>query len=574
MTGHPTDALFYEQAERYLDRMMRLNPYVATYLGYHAYDGLMDDMSAEGIAEKTSFYADARRLFGDMDRASLSTGAAIDCELIRTDIDSSLFHLQELLSFENDPQIYNDILGYGTLYLTILEPGSPEWPERLEALLSRMKALPDFLAAARANLRHPAAVITRFMIEQHPGNIAFFETVAPPLFEAHPRLKARFEKELPRALQALRSYQSFLESDLMSRSTGDWRLGERLWSRKLSLTLQSDLSAEEVQMRAWSRLKAEREALLELALPMHERLFPGHGHRERGDDLINVVVEEVLAEVSRRHSTPERLLDDCRRWVETIKQFIRKVDLITLPPDSDNLVIERTPAFLDGMAVAFFNPAPAFEPHLKKSYWISSIPATGDPAVDGPAAASYLREYNDYALQALSMHEAFPGHYVQFSYALNSPIASIYKKVFSSGTFTEGWAVLCEEQMFGEGYADAAPEGLLVHKKMSLRAPINAILDARLHTDKIPEGDGDRWALDLMRRFGFQEEAEAVRKLRRAKVSSTQLSTYFVGFVELLDLMEDYRAARGGAFRLKEFNERLLSYGSIPPRAVRRLMLP
>ena len=202
-----------------------------------------------------------------------------------------------------------------------------------------------------------------------------------------------------------------------------------------------------------------------------------------------------------------------------------------------------------------------------------SILKTGDPTVDARRVESYLREYNDYGLQNLSIHEAFPGHYVQFYYALNSPIASIYKKVFSSGTFAEGWAVLCEDQMFRRGYAADEPEALLVHKKMSLRAPMNAILDARLHTTAMTEEEGDRWALDLMRRYGFQEETEALGKLRRAKVSSTQLSTYFVGFVELSDLMEDYRRAMGSEFDFKQFNERLLSYGTIPPRAVRRLML-
>jgi uncharacterized protein (DUF885 family) len=126
---------------------------------------------------------------------------------------------------------------------------------------------------------------------------------------------------------------------------------------------------------------------------------------------------------------------------------------------------------------------------------------------------------------------------------------------------------------FGEADADGGAAGLLVHRKMSLRAPINALLDARLHTDSGTDEQGDRWALDLMQRLGFQEEAEAVRKLRRAKVTSTQLSTYFVGFLELDDLMEEYRRLKGPSFSLKEFNKRLLSYGTIPPRAVRRLML-
>jgi len=567
------DRAFYERAERYLDGMLRQNPYLATLLGYHAYDPLLDDMSPGGIAARIGFYREARRDFSSVARETLSLGAAIDLDLIVSDVEAALFSLEELRTHERDPQIYNEIIGFGSLYLTILEPGSPAWPERLAALLSRMRALPRFLDDARRNLREPSMVVTRFIIEQNRGNIAFFEQVAPPLFDACPDLKPRFAAEQPRTLAALQSYQRFLEGELLARSTGDWRLGPDLWSRKLNLVLQSDMTPAEIEKRAWEHLTRQRREMLELATPMHDRMFPAHRHAERDDDLINVIVSEVLDEVSKRHSAPDRLLADCRRWVEKARSFIAKRDLVTLPPEEDNFVIEPTPAFLDGMAVAFFNPAPAFEPHLKKSFWVSSIPKTGDAAADAARVASYLREYNDYGLQNLVIHEAFPGHYVQFYHALGSPIASIYKKVFSSLTFAEGWAVLCEEQMFDEGYAGDEPEALLVHKKTALRAPLNAILDARLHTGDMGEEEADRWALDLMRRYGFQEEAEAVGKLRRAKVSSTQLSTYFVGFVELADLMEEYRRRKGAAFSLKEFNERLLSYGTIPPRAVRRLML-
>jgi uncharacterized protein (DUF885 family) len=571
-TGHAPDAAFYERAERYLDGRLRLNPHAATYLGYHRYDHLLEDFSAAGLARRLAFYRAAEAEFGALEAGPLSAGASVDLELIRNDIAAALFHMTEMRDHESDPQIYNDILGYGSLYLTIQEPGDLVWPDRLEALLARMRALPGFLADARANLRHPPRVVTSFIIEQHPGNIAFFETALAPLFAPYPALSARFQAELPAALAALRDYQRFLEGELLDRSTGDWRLGPERWSRKLRLTLQSDFTPEQIEARAWEWLRERRAAMLEVARPMHDRLFPDHRHPESGDDLVNVVVGEVLDAVSHRHSKPETLVQDCRRWIGKIKDFIRKKDLIGLPPETDNFVIEQTPAFLDGMAVAFFNPAPAFEPHRKKSFWVSSIPRGRTPAENAQRAASYLREYNDYGLQSLSIHEAFPGHYVQFFHAQSSPIASIYKNVFASSTFAEGWAVLCEEQMFEEGYAGDEPEALIVHMKMSLRAPLNAILDARLHTGALPDAEADRWAMELMRRYGFQEEAEVERKLRRAKVSSTQLSTYFVGYLELLDLMNARRTREGAGFRLRAFNERLLSLGTIPPRSVRRLL--
>lgn len=573
VTGEP-EIRFYEYAERYLDGALRLNPTASTYYGYHKYDGDLEEFSPEALDDRAAFYESALRDLSRLEREPLAPATAIDLDLIRNDAESNIFMLRDLKSHENDPSLYNDILGFGWLFLTLLEDGDPGWPERLESLLSRMRRIPGFLSDARRNLKRPARVLTSFVAEQNRGHIDFFQRSLPELAARAPGLRAELETEGRRVLEAIEEYQEFLEGELLTRSTGDWRLGKDLWTGKLNYTLQSDMKPEEILERAWARLKSERQEMLRLAEPIHDRLFPDHRHGEKGEDRINVVVPEVIGAVSSRHSTPENLLSDVRdKWVPRARAFVRKSGLLTLPPDSDNFVVERTPGFLDGRAVAFFSPPPAFEPHLKKSYWISSIPATGDAEKDRERRESFLREYNDYGLQSLTCHEALPGHYVQFYYALNSPYASIYKKIFANSTFAEGWAVFSEEQMFRAGYADGEPESTLIHKKMNLRGPLNAILDARLHTEPMPEEAADRWALDLMQRFGFQESAEAAGKLRRAKVTSTQLSTYFVGYLELTDLAGAYRSAKGTGFSLREFNERLLSYGTIPPRAIRRLML-
>jgi hypothetical protein len=526
-----TDIRFYEAAEEYLDGMLRLNPTAATYYGYHRYDGLLEEFGAEGIRDRITFYETWKARFERIAPAGLSPGASTDLELVRNDVEGSLFSLQQLRSYEKDPSVYNDTLGYSALGLTLLEEGDAAWPDRMDSLLSRMKAIPAFLARARQNLRDPSRVVTSFIAQQNRGNIEFFRSSLPALFQRAPSLRQALEEEGRRVVAALEDYQLFLEGDLLERSHGDWRLGRDLWTRKLHHTLQSDMDPQEIASRAWDHLSAERRRMLELAEPLHAKLFPSHSHGEKGEDRINLIVGEVIDEISKCHSDPETLFRDVReKWVPKAKEFIRRTGMLALPPEQDNFVVERTPGFLDGRAVAFFNPPPAFEPHLKKSYWISSIPTTGDQEKDRKLAESFLREYNDYGLQSLTIHEAFPGHYVQFYYALNSPYASVYKKIFANSTFAEGWAVLCEQQMFEAGYADGEPECALMHKKMNLRSPINAILDARLHTEEISDEEADRWALDLMQRYGFQEEAEATGKLRRAKVTSTQLSTYFVGY--------------------------------------------
>jgi len=566
------DLAFYSIADRYLDASMRAYPTASTITGYHEYDGLLEDLSAAGIEEKIAMARGFREEIAAIDHRALSTSARIDYHLVATDIDATLFTLTELRPHERDPQSYVDLLGNAMLFLTLQDPSSPAWPERLAALSSRLQRVPRFLGDARAMLKNPPRVVTDMVIRTNAGNIVFFEKTLPALFGRAPALASRLERENARAVEALREFQRWLEVELLPASGGDWRLGADLWTRKLHLTLQSSLTPDEILRRAQEQLATDRRRMLEVALPLHASLHPGHRHTETGDALINVVVREVLDDVTRRHSTRDGLFADTQRAIERIKTFIRERGVIGLPPDDDNFAVEPTPGFMDGTAVAFFNPPPILEPGLKKSFWISSVPRGGSPEEDGAVAESFLREYNHYALQGLTIHEAFPGHYVQYWYALRSPIATVYKKIFSSGTFAEGWAILAETMMFENGYAAGEPENRLIHLKQMLRVPLNAILDARLHTTGMSDEEADRFGLDLLRRLGFQEEAEATGKLRRAKVTSTQLSTYFVGYLELSEIAREARRRAGGRFSLRSFNERLLSFGTVPPRDVRALL--
>jgi len=572
-SAHPRTARerFDLLARDYLAEALRLQPTLASSLGFHPHDGELEDLSPAGLTSAVaSLQRFQSRLEREVDPGSLDLSRRIDHRLLLEDVTASRFRLEELQSHRWDPSVYNEILGYSTLFLTLLPDGAPEWPDRLASLTSRLRRFPDLLSAARENLSEPSRVHVDYVIGANRANIAFLEASLPALAGRVPALRGELLAAGNIALQATRDYQTWLEQDLRSRAGRRWRLGRELWERKLRFTLQSDLSPDAIWRRAEQGLRAEREAMLEIAEPLHARYFPTHSHDETGEARIDRIVSEVIARISDQHSQPATILADVERWVRKIKTFLRGADLVTLPPESDAFVLEPTPGFLDGLAVAFFNPPPAFEPHLKKSFWISSVEGKPEEFV-----RSYLREYNDCALQNLTIHEAFPGHYVQFWHALNSPVASIYKKVFASSTFAEGWAVWAEKLVYAAGYADGEPENLLIHKKMQLRTYINAMLDQRFHVaspQEVPDEELEDWALDLMCRQGFQEEAEATGKMRRAKVSSTQLSTYFAGYLEISDLAEAARRAAGPAFRPRAFHDRLLSFGTIPPREVRRLL--
>src|SRR5947209_4716090 len=224
------DLAFYTIADRYLDDSMRAYPTGSTMAGYHKYDGLLEDLGARGIKEKIDM---ARRFLAELapiDPRSLSTSARIDYHLVTTDVEATLFSLAELRPHERDPQSYVDLLGNSTLYLTLLEPGSPVWPERLASLLARMQQIPRLLRDARATLKDPPRVITDMVIHTNAGNIAFFEKTAPPLFGTVPALARRLEQENGRVIAALRDFQRWLERDLRPASRGDWRLGKDPWS--------------------------------------------------------------------------------------------------------------------------------------------------------------------------------------------------------------------------------------------------------------------------------------------------------------------------------------------------------
>lgn len=566
------DLEFYRLADRYLDDVFDAFPSAATAAGFHRHDARLDDWSRAGVAAKTRLAREHRGALQAIDADRLTPGARVDLGILRADTDATLLSLEELRPHERDPQFFVDLLGNAILYLTLLEPDSPAWPERLEGLHGRLRAVPDFLAGARSTLDRPARVVTEMVAQTNAGNLRFLTDQLPRLFDKAPGLAAALRDANEGAIAALREFQGFVERELPTRSTGDWRLGGALWQKKLRLTLQSEMDASTIATRAERSIADLRRRMLEIAEPLHARLFPGHAHGETGDARVNVVVGEVVEAVSERRPTRGTLFETVRQAVERIKEFLRDRDLITLPPEDDRLAIEPTPGFLDGMAVAFFNPPPTLEPSLKKSFWISSVPRGGTPAEDAALEASFLREYNDYALHGLAIHEAFPGHYVQYWHAYRSPIATLYKKVFSSGTFAEGWAVLAERLMFESGYGAEDPAFLLMHLKHGLRAPINALIDARLHTGGDSDEEVDRFTIDLLRRTGFQEETEARGKLRRAKVTSTQLSTYFVGLLEMSDLMDDATRAAGPGSNGRTVVDRLLSFGTIPPRDVRSLM--
>jgi uncharacterized protein (DUF885 family) len=277
-------------------------------------------------------------------------------------------------------------------------------------------------------------------------------------------------------------------------------------------------------------------------------------------------IRGMLASIATKHATPETYFADARRDLQEAVAFVQAKNLLTLP-NLKNLQVIETPEFMRGIySVGGFNPAPALEPHLGAFYWLTPIP----PDWPKERIESKLREYNYYGLKLLTIHEAVPGHYVQLEYAnqVQPKTRRILRAIFGNGPYIEGWAVFATEMMLDAGYLDNSPELRLTFLKQQLRVFANTILDIRLQT----MGMTDAEAIRLMLEDAFQEREEAEGKLRRAKLSSAQLPTYFVGWRDWHRLQSRYREEKGGSYALKTFNETALKAGAVPLPSLSRLL--
>jgi uncharacterized protein (DUF885 family) len=554
------DHTFQQLADEFLEGFYEAHPVWATYIGDHRFDHLTDDYSTEAIQAEIL----RLRLFGEkiksIDTLRLNPTNKVDFKILENEINAQLLRYEELRPFERSPVMYSYLIG-GSINSLINREYAP-LRNRLTAAMYRLRRLPALVRQARGNLKNPPEVQTKTAIRQNRGNINLIKNDLAKVVERLPGWKDTLDHPMKVGIGTLEEYQKFLEEDLLPRSNGEFRLGKKLFEKKLKVTLQSDLSSDEIVKRAEAELVSVRKRMLELAQPLHEKMFPGRQLKEIGKELENVVIKEVLGEIAKDHPKKDELLAVCRQDLTELEEFVREKDLIDLT-GINPLEVDWTPEFSRGVAVAGLDSPGPMDKEQKTFYRVSPVPDDWTEEQE----KSYLREYNNYMLKDLSIHEAMPGHYVQGYYDNRFP--SLLRSIFGNGPFIEGWAVYSERMMVHAGYMDYDPRMELTQLKMYVRAVINSILDAKIHTGDMTKEE----AIKLMVEEGFQERSEAEGKWVRASLTSTQLSTYFVGFQQIMDLERAYREKVGEDFSQKEFNQKLLSYGSPPVGFLKEIIL-
>ncbi|GAA3589926.1 DUF885 domain-containing protein [Kineosporia mesophila] len=546
-------ARFRDAATKVLDALLEAAPEEATELGDHRYDELTTELTVEATIRRASMLVDAMSALDDVDDTALTPGDRVDLEILRTRVSGTLWEQTELRRFENDPLLHLPADG---LYPLISREGPA--PDRLRALAARLGQVPQRLAQARDVLHDMPRPAVQTAIGQARGTVPLLTQDLEPLLAQDESLASGVREVRDAAVEALRDHARWLEAQLPV-SDGDPRLGELNYAARLWYTLDTETGPDALLTRAESDLQAIEEDIAELAC------------RISGRPMSETLVREVLDQAAASAPvTPSSIRPLCEQALVLLAARVRELDLVTVPP-APIQVIEMPPSRA-GIAVAYCDPPGPLEPGaadgtLPTFFAVAPTPTEWDQA----RTDAFYREYNGHMLRNLAVHEAIPGHALQLAHGNRYRGTTPVRSAIRSGTFIEGWAVYAEELIasfgLGSGNNDDDMWLRLMTLKMALRSAINAILDVRVHAHGMTEDE----AMLLMTARGHQEEGEAAGKWRRALLTSTQLSTYYVGHREIRDLAGRIHA-ENPEWSKRQVHDELLAHGAPPPRHLRALL--
>src|SRR6266478_1142262 len=551
------DDAFQKVAHDYAEQYLQANPEEATELGDHRFDGRVTDYSPEARAKKLATQKEFREKLNAIDGSKVTGANNVDFRILKENIDYKIFRAEELKEPDWNPLVYNQSLANSLYLLVARDFASPE--KRIPNLRQRMEGIPRVIARAKANLQHTPRIHTETAIEQTQGAISLVREGLAPLLDRVPQMKKELAPLQEKTAAALEDYKKWLEKDLLPRSDGDFRLGVEKFRKKLRFALASDLSMEEIMKRAQADLQQTQTAIYETALPLYKRYFPKADQPALADK--KKITAAVLNKLAEQHPDDNTIVSYAQKIVGEATDFVRSHNLVTVPDTPLDVIV--MPEFKRGQAIAYCDASGPLEKNGKTFFAVAPTPNDWSKE----RKESFFREYNNYMVRDLTVHEAMPGHYLQLAHANEFRAPTLVRAIFQSGTFIEGWAVYCEQMMAEQGYG--GPEVKMQQLKMRLRAIANAILDQSIHAGNMTEKE----AMDLMMEQTFQQEGEAVAKWKRARLTSAQLSTYFVGATEHLDLRAAEQKKLGKDFDLKKYNDQVISYGSPPVKYVRELML-
>ena len=533
--------------DNYFDEaVFPFNPTSAVQTGFHAYDAQLEDFSQATIQKEVAVNRRFEAQFAAFPVTKLSADQQADREMVLGNIRSTLLSLESIRMWEKDPDQYASTAS-GAAFTIMSRTFAPA-DVRLRALIAREKQMPKLFAAGRANLKNPPKIYSEVAIEQVPGLIGFFQSDVPLAFKTvkDPALLGEFKQSNAVVIKELQTWLAWLKSDVLPRSKGDYKLGADTYRKKLLYDEMVDTPLDKLLDIAYADLRKNQQQFRDTA----KKIDP------------NKTPQQILEDAEKDHPTADKLLPAFRDSLAGLREYIVQHKLMTIPSPVMPIV-EETPPFARALTSASMDTPGAYEQVAKEAYF-NVTPV--DKKWSAVQAEDWLRSFNRGTIASTAIHEAFPGHYVQFLWMPAAP--SKVRKLISANTYVEGWAHYCEQMMIDEGYGGGDLKLRLGQLQDALLRDARFVVGIKIHTGQMTFEEG----ADFFVKEGYQTKITGERETKRGTSDPIYLY-YTLGKLEILKLREDYRKMRGSAFTMEEFHNNFLKQGMPPIKVVRRKML-
>jgi uncharacterized protein (DUF885 family) len=547
---------FQRVSDEYFDKVyFPFQPTSGTLAGLHQYNSQLEDFSQKSIAAEVSALKSFETRVAAIPAAGLDQTARGDRELVLGSIRSQLLTLETIRPWEKNPDEYSGAVSNGVFSLMERRFAPPD--ERLRSVVDREKLALSRLDEARVNLKNPPRIYTEIAIEQLPGIVSFFQSDVPQAFAdaKDAELKAEFAKSNGALITALQSYLSWLKTDVLPRSHGDFRIGADAFQRKLAYDEMVDIPLDKLLEIGWADLRRNQQHFNALAKELEPNKDP----------------RDVLEELGSNHPAPDKLLDAFRATFDSLIAFIRTNHIVTIPSDI-RPIVQETPPFMRATTFASMDTPGPFETKATEAYFNVTLP---DPGMTPEQVASFMHAFNVGTIISTAVHEAYPGHYIQFLWVPQAP--SRVRKLLGASSNAEGWAHYCEQMMLDQGYgqpgAGARDEREAKFLRLgqlqdALLRNARFIVGIQMHTGKMSFDE----AVEFFQKEGYQSKESALVETKRGTSDPTYLY-YTLGKLEILKLRADMQKKQGAAFSLEEFHNNFLRQGFPPIKIVREAMI-
>jgi uncharacterized protein (DUF885 family) len=543
------DTTFAGFVDDYYKASFDFEPSSATYAGIHDFDDRLADLSAASIAKRVATLKQLHARLGQLRAGKLSANDAIDAEILHGAIRAELLELGTVRDWKRNPMLY---LGNPATAIDLLMKRKFAAPEvRLRSAIARLKAAPRILAAMRANIDNPPREFTDLGIIIAKGSVGFFQADLPAWAKEaagnDSKLLAEFEAANKLVIEAFTSAAKWLEDDMLPRSKGNYAIGRETFLKKLEAEEMLDIPLDKLLAIGEANLKRDQEAFAATAKKIDPKRTP----------------REVLASLTEDYPQPQDLVAATRATIEQTRRFLVDQKIIALPSEVRPTIAE-TPPFMRTGGFASMDTPGAFETKATEAYYYVTPP---EKEWERKRQVEHMRQFNRTGMDIITIHEAFPGHYVQFLYSKQYPTK--VRKLYGCGTNVEGWAHYTEQMIVDEGFGNRDPKVRLAQLSEALLRDCRYVVGIKLHTEGWTVEQGKKFFVEQ----GFIEPEVGFQESRRGTYNPTYLY-YTLGKLQILKFREDYKKAKGAEFNLQTFHNDFVRQGGIPIKMIRRIMLP